>query len=423
MNLLQRQLNHIHKSSMIAIHSHKTRSISSLLQSDPSLALAPKKEDSKQLLRYISSSSIIIERNENASNKLPPKEELKFGSTFSDHMLTIGWKKGEGWNVPRIIPYQNLSISPASSVLNYALTCFEGMKAYKSLSNDKDMLLFRPNKNLDRLETSIKRLEMISGDDGEDLNKEELLNCIVKLIQIDGEKWIPYGEGYSLYIRPVVIGTHPFLGVAPPTEALLYVITSPVGPYYKHGFQPVRLTADSRFIRAWPGGSGNCKVGANYGPTLLASTTAANEGYDQVLWLYDDYITEVGTMNVFFALKKDNGTGIELVTPPLHTRDDILPGITRLSIIELVQQWSSSDNITMSERDITMSEIQQAINDNTLVEAFGAGTAAVVSPISCIHYKGKDLNINATGDITKRIWKEIIDIQYGKVSHEWSLKI
>ena len=152
------------------------------------------------------------------------------------------------------------------------------MKAYKSLSNDKDMLLFRPNKNLDRLETSIKRLEMISGDDGEDLNKEELLNCIIKLIQIDGEKWIPYGEGYSLYIRPVVIGTHPFLGVAPPTEALLYVITSPVGPYYKHGFQPVRLTADSRFIRAWPGGSGNCKVGANYGPTLLASTTAANEG-------------------------------------------------------------------------------------------------------------------------------------------------
>ena len=293
------------------------------------------------------------------------------------------------------------------------------MKAYKSLSNSNDILLFRPDKNLDRLEISINRLEMIGGHDIS-LNKKELLECITQLIKLD-EKWIPEGEGYSMYIRPVVIGTHPYLGVAPPSEALLYVITSPVGPYYKGGFQPVRLTADVPFVRAWPGGSGYSKLGANYGPTILASTTASQQGYDQVLWLYDDYITEVGTMNVFFALKTDSG--IELVTPPLHTRDDILPGITRLSIIELVQQYPAEENITVSERDITMSEIKQAIYDDRLLEAFGAGTAAVVSPISCIRYKGEDLSIPATGDLTKRIWKDITDIQYGKVEHEWSYKV
>lgn len=236
------------------------------------------------------------------------------------------------------------------------------------------------------------------------------------------QDWIPQGEGYSLYIRPTVISTHPYLGVSTPSSLLLYVITSPVGPYYKSGFAPVRLTADTEYVRAWPGGTGNAKVGGNYAPTMLAADEAAKRGYSQILWTFgdNDEVTEVGAMNVFFLLKKADG-GKELVTPPL-TRGDILPGVTRQSIIELAKTWGEFE---VNERTITLPEIKRAAEEDRLIEAFGAGTAAVVTPISCIQYKGHDIEIAATGELTKRVFDELMGIQYGRIEgpEGWSVKI
>lgn len=180
-----------------------------------------------------------------------------------------------------------------------------------------------------------------------------------RILKPTDEDWVPSGEGYSLYIRPTVIATHPFLGVAPPDDLLLYVITSPVGPYYTSGFAPVRLTCDTPYVRAWPGGSGSSKVGGNYAPTMKPGKEAMEQGYSQILWVFgeEDEITEVGAMNVFFFLEKEGGEGRELVTPPLE-RGDILPGVTRRSILELSRKWGEFDVV---ERSITMPEVRVSI--------------------------------------------------------------
>jgi len=368
--------------------------------------------------RAISSSLLTVEKATDKSKfeSRPKKEDLVFGSTMSDHMLTIEWNKTNGWEAPKIVPYQNLSISPAASSLHYGLQCFEGMKAYKSLSDDS-IRLFRPDKNMERFANSMDRLHM----PGADFDRDELIQCITELVRLD-KNWIPDGEGYSLYIRPTCIATHQFLGLAAPDSLLLYVITSPVGPYYKSGFNPVKLTSDTPYIRAWPGGSGNSKVGGNYAPTMKAAADASKEGFDQVLWLFgdDDEITEVGSMNLFlYMVNKDSGRK-ELVTPPL-TRGDILPGVTRSSIIELAKTWEDVDVV---ERFPSMSEVVKASDDGRLLEVFGAGTAAVVSPVSCIRYKGRDISIPAVGDMTKKVWNELTGIQYGKIEGPpgWSIK-
>eukprot|EP00978_Attheya_sp_CCMP212_P026746 scaffold88486_cov46-Attheya_sp.AAC.1 len=364
--------------------------------------------------RCISSSALTVERTVDTSRfeTRPPKEELKFGTTMSDHMLMIEWNAETKWGAPRIVPHQNLSISPAASCLHY------GMKAYKSLDNEESLRLFRPDCNMERLSDSMNRLNM----PGMDFDRGELVECIKELVQTDKD-WIPSGEGYSLYLRPTVIATHEFLGLSPPNKLLLYVITSPVGPYYPTGFKPIRLTADSHFVRAWPGGTGNSKVGGNYAPTMKPQAIASKSGYSQVLWLFgpDDSITEVGAMNVFFLLQNADTGRTELVTPPL-TRGDILPGVTRRSILELASSWGEFDVV---ERFPTMPEIRDAAKENRLFEAFGAGTAAVVTPISAIQYKGEDIEIPATGKVTQRIWDEITGIQYGKIEgpEGWSIKL
>lgn len=256
------------------------------------------------------------------------------------------------------------------------------------------------------------------------LNMHQLLTRITinNAFRITDKDWIPEGEGYSLYIRPTVISTHPYLGVSTPESLLLYVITSPVGPYYKSGFAPIRLTADTEYVRAWPGGTGNAKVGGNYAPTMLAADEAAKRGYSQILWIFgpNDEVTEVGAMNVFFFLRKEDGTK-ELVTPPL-TRGDILPGVTRQSIIEWTRTWNEFE---VNERTITMPEIKLAADEGRLIEAFGAGTAAVVTPISCIQYKGDDIEIPATGELTKRVFNDVMGVQYGRIEgpEGWSVKI
>ena len=306
-----------------------------------------------------------------------------------------------------------------SRLSNSGLQCFEGMKAYKSLSEGDDSVrLFRPDKNMERLSNSMDRLHM----PGADFDRDELTKLIQQLVLLDKD-WIPDGEGYSLYIRPTVIATHPYLGLAAPNSLLLYVITSPVGPYYKSGFDPIKLTADTPYVRAWPGGTGSNKVGGNYAPTMKAAAQAAKEGYSQVLWLYNDEITEVGAMNLFLVMtNKDTGRK-ELITPPL-SRGDILPGVTRASIIDLAK--TTWDDVDVYERFPNMSEVVKASNESRLLEVFGAGTAAVVTPVSCIRYKGNDIEIptaDGAGEITQRVWDQLTGIQYGKLEGPpgWSI--
>lgn len=363
----------------------------------------------------ISSLGLTITKTNDESRfeKKPAKEELKFGTTFSDHMLTIAYQKG-AWQTPHIRPYENLSISPAATSFHYGLSCFEGMKAYKTSGNT--IRLFRPDKNMQRLKNSMERLQM----PGYDFDPNELIHLLKQLLQLD-QRWIPEGDGYSLYIRPTVIATHPFLGLAAPTELLLYVITCPVGPYYPSGFKPISLLATPDYVRAWPGGTGSNKVGGNYAPTMKPQAEAVRQGYSQVLWLFGDTheVTEVGSMNVFFVLLNDENEPV-LVTPPL-TRGDILPGVTRDSILVLAQ----SMGLKVEERFPTMQELRDASHSNTLIEAFGAGTAAVVTPIERIHYQGSNIDIPATGSWTQRFWDELTGIQSGRIEgpEGWSVVV
>lgn len=370
--------------------------------------------------RFISSAQLTINPAVGEANIPQNKKELQFGRVFSSHMLQIPYNGGSGgWQSPEIVPFHDLKISPAASSLHYGLQCFEGMKAYKSVNNSNDIRLFRPQLNMKRLSNSMNRLCM----PGSDFDHQELIDCIAKLVRLD-QDWIPTEEGYSLYIRPTVISTHSYLGVAAPEDILLYVITCPVGPYYKSGFAPIRLTADTPYVRAWPGGTGAAKVGGNYAGSMLPATHAFERGYSQILWLFgeEEEITEVGAMNVFFFLEKEDGSNRrELVTPPL-TRGDILPGVTRQSIIDLSKSWGEFDVV---ERSITLPEVRKAASEGRLIEAFGAGTAAVVTPISAIEHKGSDIEIPATGDLTQRLFSDIMGIQYGRIDgpEGWSVKI
>jgi branched-chain amino acid aminotransferase len=251
------------------------------------------------------------------------------------------------------------------------------------------------------------------------------MKCLVELLKVD-EHWIPTGDGYSLYLRPTTIATDPFLGVGMASECKFFIITCPVGPYYPSGFKPIKLLADDKNVRAWPGGCGSSKLGGNYAPTIAPQMSAVDAGCAQVLWLYptgDDHIvTEVGAMNLFFVIKKADGSGVELVTAPL-TDGTILPGVTRRSVLELARQ---SGEFTVSERPLGMKEIIKASKEGRLMEAFGAGTAAVIAPVNEIHYKGQDIKFPTgaeIGPVGKSMWNKILDIQYGRVEHPWSVVV
>lgn len=349
------------------------------------------------------------------SEKLP-KEKLVFGKLFSDHMLEIEWNADSGWGTPIISPRHNLSLDPLTIVFHYGFELFEGMKAYRD-KND-NIRTFRPNKNMTRMNASAERIALPTFDG------EELLKLIDKLLIAD-KSFVPHGAGYSLYLRPTMIATSEGLGVGVPDKALIYVIASPVGPYYSSGFKPVSLEATDYAVRAWPGGVGNRKLGANYAPCIKPQMEAASRGYHQNLWLFGDegFITEVGTMNVFFVFK-DAATGKkELVTAPLD--GTILEGVTRDSILELARARLDPQEWTVSERKFTISDVEKAAEEGNLVEAFGAGTAALVSPIERIGWRGQDINVplaaGSSGDLTKQISSWITEIQYGdKEFKDWS---
>ncbi|KAL8176790.1 UNVERIFIED_CONTAM: Branched-chain-amino-acid aminotransferase, mitochondrial [Gekko kuhli] len=341
----------------------------------------------------------------------PDPGKLVFGKHFTDHMLTVEWTQEKGWSKPHIKPFQSISLHPASSALHYSVQLFEGMKAFRG--PDKHIRLFRPMLNMERMLRTALRTCLPSFD------KAELLECIRQLIHVDRD-WVPHSDSASLYIRPTFIGTEPSLGVARSTYALLFVILGPVGPYFATGsFNPVSLLADPRFVRAWMGGVGDCKLGGNYGPTIYVQNEAAKEGCQQVLWLYGDdhQLTEVGTMNIFMFWKDQQGD-LELVTPPLN--GIILPGVTRQSLLDLSRKWGE---FKVSEKVITMTDFIRGLEENRVKEVFGSGTACVVCPVNKILYQGKHYHIPTMEngpEIAKRFLKELTDIQYGRVASDWA---
>lgn len=354
-----------------------------------------------------------------APNQLNPKpdvDDLVFGKHFTDHMLKVAYhRRLGGWQNPEISPMENLVLHPAAKVFHYAVELFEGMKAYRCV--DGRIRMFRPEMNMARMNASARRSGLPT------FEAREFIKCLKRLITIDQE-WVPHTEAASLYIRPTLIGIEPTLGVASSDSALLYTILSPVGGYFKPGASAagISLLADPQYVRAWPGGVGDRKVGSNYGPTIQIQKEATAQGVNQVLWLYgeDQQVTEAGTMNMFMVMVNEQGER-ELVTPPLNGL--ILPGITRDSILHLAREWQQ---FKVSERTFTMADVQQLLYEGRLLEMFGAGTACIVSPIERIFYQGENLMIPSL-EHSKPVWKDILttlsNIQYGAVKHPWAVEI
>lgn len=370
----------------------------------------------RRTLASLDASKVII-TNTSQPSEPRPNNELVFGQTFTDHMLTVEWTKANGWGIPEIKPYGKLSLDPSSCVFHYGFELFEGLKAYRT--PDNMITMFRPDMNMIRMNKSAARICLPTFD------SEELIKLMGKLIEQD-KHLVPTGTGYSLYIRPTLIGTTDGLGVSTPDRALLFVIASPVGPYYATGFKAVKLEATDYATRAWPGGVGDKKLGANYAPCILPQLQAAERGYQQNLWLFgpEKNITEVGTMNVFFAFK-DSVTGRkELVTAPLD--GTILEGVTRDSILALTRERLDPAEWDVNERYYSINEVAERAKKGELLEAFGAGTAAVVSPIKAIGWQGKDIDVplipgEQSGPITKQVAQWIANIQYGKEKYgNWS---
>ena len=334
-------------------------------------------------------------------------------------MLSIEWTASSGWLAPRITPYQNLSLDPATCVFHYAFECFEGMKAYKNSAGD--VRLFRPDKNMARFNKSSARIALPN------FSPYSLIELISKFSAME-ERFIPAARGYSLYLRPTMIGTQRTLGVGPPGSALLFVIASPVGPYYPTGFKAVSLEATDYAVRAWPKGVGDMKLGANYAPCIVPQLQAAKRGYHQNLWLFgeEEYVTEVGTMNFFAALRdKDTGKKV-LMTAPLD--GTILEGVIRDSVLDLARERLVPEGWEVQERKFTMPELAAAADDGRLIEAFGTGTAAVVSPVRRIAWRGRTVECGLAeeqevGEITKRMKNWIEGIQYGDEEHVWSVMV
>lgn len=351
---------------------------------------------------------ITINKTQNPKVK-PDMSNLPFGKYFSDHMFIMDYDEGKGWHDPRIVPYRPIELDPSAMVFHYAQEVFEGLKAYKS--SDGHVRLFRPDKNFARLNVSNERLAIPQIDEA------LCLEGLKKLVELDKE-WIPEQEGTSLYIRPFIIATDPFLGVKPSESYKFMIICSPSGLYYPEGLAPVKIYVEDSYVRAVRGGTGFTKTGGNYAGSIRAQVVAHEKGYSQVLWLdgvEQKYIEEVGSMNIFFKI---NG---EVVTPALN--GSILSGITRMSTIELLKSWG----VPVSERKISIQEVSDAYDNGTLEECFGTGTAAIISPVGELSWDDKVMliNDNKIGEITQRIFDTITNIQTGKEEDKmgWVLKV
>ena len=338
---------------------------------------------------------IRIERTKSPRQKPADSTKLGFGQIFTDHMFIMNYDEGQGWHDPRIVPYGPLELDPAAMCLHYGQEVFEGMKAYRA--PDGRVVLFRPEKNMARLNLSNDRLCIPA------LDEAFAVEAVKKLVSVE-QDWIPEGEGTALYIRPFIIAVDPHVGVHPAHHLLFIIILSPVGAYYPEGINPVRIYVERNYVRAVRGGMGFTKTAGNYAASLKAQDEAEKQGYTQVLWLDGverKYIEEVGTMNIFFKI---NG---EIVTPALQ--GSILGGITRMSCIELLRSWGYAVN----ERPLALAEVEKAARDGVLEEVFGTGTAAVISPVGELKVDDEKIIINKgeIGPVARRLYDTLTGIQ------------
>lgn len=376
-------------------------------------------------LRELSAACLTKERKIGAISLMPPLSNLRFGQFFTDHMVEADWSNETGWEAPKIIPFGNLSIHPGSSALHYGLQVFEGMKCFRG-SND-NLLLFRPLLNMKRLLKSAIRMALPS------FNENEMLKIIISLIHID-KSFVPSKDGYSVYIRPLIFSTQPTLGVGAPNYAKLSITLSCCGPYFSHGYKPIKLLADTRFSRSFPGGAGDCKVGGNYGATIYPNELACKLGYNQMLWLHksgeDFELTECGAMNFFLFWINENGEK-ELVTPPIEA-NLILPGIMRDCILHLAKSYKQ---FKVSEYRVYMKrDLIRAFKEGRVIEAFGCGTAAVICSIELLTFQNETFALSVDPEVgvaplADKLMKDIFDIQYGRKDmkdsdgNSWAMKI
>ncbi len=340
---------------------------------------------------------------------MPPEDQLGFGRVFTDYMLLVDWNVDEGWKNARIVPFGRVELHPASTVLHYGAEIFEGLKAYRRA--DGGVQLFRPMENVRRMNRSAERMSLPQMDE------EEMLNLITTFVKLE-EKWVPKSFGTSLYLRPFLFGNDEALGVHAVHNAIFMLIASPSGSYYKEGINPVSIMIENEDVRTVRGGTGYAKCGGNYAASTRAGERAAKKGYSQVLWLDGverKYIEEVGAMNVMFKI---NG---EIVTPKLT--GSILPGITRKSCIEVLK----AKGYTVTERLLSVEELVSALKDGSLEEAWGCGTAAVVSPIGKLAYGEEEYLVGGgkIGKVTQELYDVLTGIQWGKTedSFGWVYKL
>ncbi|KAI0137948.1 branched-chain amino acid aminotransferase [Hypoxylon sp. NC0597] len=351
----------------------------------------------------------------------PPGVHSIDGATIcTDHMITVAWSAKDGWKTPELKPYGPLTLMPTASVLHYATECFEGLKAYRGF--DGKLRLFRPDCNAARFLMSSVRISLPS------FPPAEVEKLLLALMAVDGPKWLPRDRpGSFIYLRPTLIGTQSQLGVQAPSEALLYIIASYM-PVMDSAPGGMKLhTSPDDMVRAWVGGFGYAKVGANYGPSLLATQEARARGYGQILWLYgrEGYCTEAGASNFFVLWKTKEGKN-QLITAPLDDRL-ILDGVTRRSVLQLARE-RLSDEIEVVERKYTIQEVMEADSEGRLLEAFAAGTAFFVSPVSLIHHREQDVQIpmgkaGEGGAYTLKLKGWLRDIMYGNVEHPWGVVV
>ncbi|MHB8335868.1 MAG: branched-chain amino acid aminotransferase [Ignavibacteriaceae bacterium] len=332
-------------------------------------------------------------------------ENLGFGKFYTNYAFEMDYSPENGWHNPTIKPLENLSLHPATMFLHYGQGIFEGLKAFKIETGD--VVIFRPEKHIERLNNSAKRICI------PEVDPRFLLHALTELISVEKD-WIPTNHGESLYIRPFIFGSDPFLGVKPSLNYKLIIILSPVGAYYPEGFKPVKILAQDDYVRAVRKGLGACKTPANYAASLLASEEARKKGFTQVLWLdgiEQKYIEEVGTMNIFIVFKN------EIATPKLT--GSILPGVTRDSVIQILKDWGM--NIT--ERLISIDEVVTEFKNGNLIGVFGTGTAAIISSVGLLNYKGFEMELNhgEAGELDLKLFKELTSIHYGKIpdKHHW----
>lgn len=351
---------------------------------------------------------IKVTRNENPG-KLPDADKLGFGKYFTDHMFMMDYDRQNGWQNARIVPFGPITLHPASTVFHYGAEVFEGLKAYRTA--DGSVQLFRPEENFKRLNSSAERIGLAQVD------VDEAVDALKQLIALESD-WVPSAPGTSLYIRPFLFGSDENLGVHSINHNTFMIILSPVGSYFAGGMAPVKIMIETEDVRAVKGGTGYTKCGGNYAASTRAGERAEKAGYSQVLWLdgiHRKYIEEVGAMNVMFKIAG------KIVTPMLT--GSILPGITRKSCLELLRD----NGYEVEERLISVDELKEAAENGTLEEAWGCGTAAVISPIGTLGIEGKEyvVNNNEIGSVSKWLYDTLTGIQWGSVEDKygWTVKI